>query len=117
MNDNEWKGKEKRSRRYMDDIKSEISEIKTDLKLLLNQVEANHESLRKSIDLTSNLVDRHEKTLYGNGNVGLTSKVNEFSKISDDLEKHTENDSRAYIGIYSVLAAILIGIGKLVFFK
>ena len=113
-----WQGKERRKVNIdLNGIKEDISNIRTDIELLIRQVENNHKSLRESSDRNLELLKKHDKTLYGNGDIGLTGKINDIKDLRSDLKDHSTNDRNAYIGIFTILISILLGIGKLVFIK
>jgi len=113
-----WNGKERRRQSGdMDQIKQDISDVRTDIRLLVNKVDANHESLRKTITKIEELTEKHNRTLYGNGTEGITTRVSRIGDLKADLKTHIDDDRKAYIAFATVLVTILIGIGKLVFFK
>lgn len=114
----QWDGHERRSRKTdMDQLKSELSEIRIDVRLLLNQVPANHESIRKTTAKIEEILDRHNKTIYGNGVEGITTRVSRIGDLKADLKTHVEEDRRVFLAFGTILVTILVGIGKLVFFK
>ena len=85
----------------LEQIHTNVSEIKTNLALLIN-----------AVDRINTLIDKHDKTLYGNGNVGLTAKyqeaLNAVSSIKDDFKDHTQRD-RWLFGIIITLLIFILG--------
>ena len=55
------------------------------------------------------LIEKHDKTLYGNGQEGLTTKIDHIKGIRDDLKEHSMVDHRLF--------TLLIGLMGLTVFK
>jgi hypothetical protein len=108
-NDDEYKGTDRRKNREssMQDIRENISEIRTDIALLINKVDANHASLRASTDSIQQLVYKHEKTIYGNGQQGLTTKIEEIKTVKEDLKNHSFYDRLMFGGMFTLLITIV----------
>ena len=103
--------------KYIDQIKQDISETRTDIAIIKNTIESNHQSLRKTISKIEELLEKHNKTLYGNGVEGITTRVSRIGDIKIDLKNHIDEDRKVYIAFGSMLVTIILGMGKLVFFK
>lgn len=111
-----WDGKERRSgstgldqlRKDMSDLKNEQIETRTDVRLLVNKVDANHESLRKTIARIEELIEKHNHTLYGNGSQGLTTRIKSLEDKKDDLRDHIISDRWAFGLILVVQTTILV---------
>jgi len=104
-----WEGGERRKQfADMDQIKKDLSDTRTDVAILINKVDANHESLRKTVIHIEELLEKHNKTLYGNGIEGLTSKVRRLEDKKNDLKDHTNADRWAFGLIITIQSAILL---------
>jgi len=90
----------------MDQIKQDLSDIRSDVRLLNNKVDANHESLRRSIIKIDELLEKHNKTLYGNGDEGITTKVKVLEHSKGELKDHVLSDR----WLHGTLVTIQIGI-------
>lgn len=104
-------------RNGMNDVKADLSEMSIQMALMISKSDSNHISLRSSIDQLLEKVERHDHTLYGNGNKGLTERVGAIEELKKELKEHKDIDRNAFIGIYGAMIGILFGIVKLVFFK
>ena len=58
------------------------------------------------------LVEKHNKTLYGNGQEGLTTKIDHIRGIRDDLKDHSIQDrwvqGSIFVGILGILVKLFI---------
>ena len=70
-----WDGTERRE--GMREITASLNEIKIQLARMEPSVA---------------LIEKHNKTLYGNGQEGLTTKVDHIKSIRDDLQSHSVVD-------------------------
>jgi len=112
-----WDGNERRKGGSgLEKIKDDIVDIHTKVVLLVNKVDANHESLRKTINSMEELLKKHNETIFGNGQPGLKTKVSSLESMKQDFKTHTDNDAKVFIAFGTLLVTILLGIGKLVFF-
>lgn len=84
----------------------------------LNQIEINQGVQGNKIDnlhakfnyISEELADKlkkHDETIYGNGHPGLTSKIKDIQKISEDLNKHSNNDLWGFGIMITLLISIL----------
>ena len=94
----------------MDDFNDKLSSMEIDVKLLLNTVEANHKAMRETADRLNVLIEKHNKTLYGNGNVGLTAKVNAIDDINKNMNHHFAQDKWLFT---TIIGLLLFSIGKM----
>lgn len=90
----------------MEDIRKDISDLITGTALLKNVVDTNHKAIIHSLDRLMTISEKHEKTLYGNGTVGLTAKVGEAMGVKKLLEDHTTVDK----WMFGILITMEIGI-------
>lgn len=72
----------------------EVSKALDEIKLQLARMEPSIE-----------LIERHNKTLYGNGQDGLTTKVDHIKGIRLDLQEHSKIDHWLFVLIISLLGA------------
>lgn len=94
----------------MEDMSNKIASMEIDIKLLINIVEANHKSMRETTDRLSALIEKHNKTLYGNGNPGLTTKIGAIDEIFKSMNSHFTSDKLLFT---TVIGLLLFTIGKL----
>ena len=94
---NNWDGSERR-----EGMKEVVNSL-NDIKLVLAE--------RKPV---LDLILKHEKTLYGNGQEGLTTKIDHIGSMRDEIRLHGQYDHRFFLVIITVLLAIL---GKLFIVK
>lgn len=101
-------------RKGMEEVKENLSNIKTDIALLINQVGANHKYLREAITSQEINIERHRKILDGNGSEGIISKLlridENIENYKKDLLSHIVTD-RWMIGIF--VTVIIFVVGKL----
>ena len=102
---------------YIEQIKQDVSETRTDIALIKNTIEANHNSFRKTADKVEELLEKHNKTLYGNGVEGITTRVSRIGDMKMDLKNHIDDDRKVFVAFGTILVTILLGMGKLIFFK
>lgn len=100
----------KERRKGMDEISNKISLMEIDVKILLNTVEANNKSMREALERLNVLVEKHNKTLYGNGTVGLTTKIGAVEDIEKSMNDHFVSDKWMFT---TVIGLLLFTIGKL----
>lgn len=73
----------------MEQMKRDISETRTDVALLVRTVDANHESLRKTITTMEDLIKNHNNSLYGiSGNNGHNTRLKILEEKKNDLKDH-----------------------------
>lgn len=110
---NTWKGEERRKAMLdFQSVKDDISNIRTDLSILINKVDNNHKGLRETIERNQALIDKIDKTIYGNGNDGLTTSnkriMDSVVTLEKNLDSHTIWD-RWIIGlIFAAQSGILL---------
>ena len=98
-------------RRYNDKL---ISDMHTDIAVIKNMLEANHKALRADIKRNAENIAKHDKTLYGNGDKGLTSIRDGFGSLVKSFKDHTIQD-RWIMGTQAASqVAIIVMLVKLV---
>ena len=84
----EWDGRERRE--GMKEVAKSLEEIKLQLA-----------EMKPSLYL----IEKHNKTLYGNGQEGLTTKVDHIKGIRSDLDAHGKRD----LWIQGLILAAILG--------
>lgn len=97
----------------LDNVELVLNEIKTEL-VRINQFIEN-ETRRHNEDYTrhQNSLEKHESTLYGNGNPGLTTRIGAIKDIKDEIKSHTNTDR----WMFGVITTLLLAIFGRVFIK
>ena len=111
MSTQHWNGPERRKDSLL--VENALGEIKTEL-VRINQF-IDNETRRRNEDYNrhQNSLEKHEGTLYGNGNPGLTTKIKAIESIEDDLKSHTNTDR----WMFGVITTLLLAIFGRVFIK
>lgn len=107
MKESNWDGGERRAHiGNMDQIKRDLSETRTDVALIKNTIDANHESLRKTVTKIEELLENHNNTLYGmNGNNGHNTRI----KVAEQaIENHSASDKVLFALMFAAQTAILV---------
>ena len=83
-----WDGSERREgmkevTRALEDIKLQLAEMKPSV----------------------SLIEKHNKTLYGNGQEGLTTKIDHIKGIRFDLAEHSKTDHWLFALMISLMGA------------
>ena len=104
--------------KYLDDISAKLSNLEIDVKILVNKLENLHTSVNKSQQQFQVEIEKHDKTLYGNGVVGLTSKVESAMQGWTGFKKNFDDHIVSDRWMFGVTVSLLVSIlGKLVFFN
>lgn len=101
----DWDRKERRADN-MERLKEDISEIKTNIAILMKTVESNHHSLKGSVQAHTMLLERHDNTLYGDQN-GVTVKISEVSQIRKEQQDHNIQDRWMFGTVITMLIFVL----------
>ena len=108
-------GKERRKVEIdLSQMKEDIAEIHESVALLINTVEANHKSIRQSVDRITGLAEKHNDTLYGNGSPGLTSKIQGIFQLGEAQKDHNTQDKWLFS---TVIGLLLFVLGKMLLTK
>lgn len=88
-------------------VDARLSEIDIKLAILINQTEANHKSIRESVQRNENEINKHDVTLFGNGHPGLTSKIERLKDLKDSMDSHILTDKWMFTTVIGLLIVIL----------
>ena len=103
----EWDGTEKRSGGQWN-IYERLSGIENQLSLLTQAMTNSVESRERHEEAIKAELEKHGGTIYGNGQEGLTSKVNAIKEIKDEIAGHATADRWMFGIIITMLGATVL---------
>jgi len=103
-----WDGTERRK-----DNQDALLRIELNLERLSGEMRSSHKAFRDFQLSTEELNKKVITTLYGNGQPGLTTKINAVENLGHDFKEHDKRDLRIQ---FSLLAGTLGILVKILFF-
>ena|SRR3990167_6051250 len=92
----------------------DYNDIIIGLERINQMMEVNHKSFREFQMEMRAVSHKVNSTLYGNGQVGITTKVSNMEQIGQDFKEHDKRDLRIQL---SLLVGTLGILAKLLFFN
>ncbi len=91
------------------DIISRLSKIEISIALLTQTIDSQREKLTQNIEQFGELTVKHEKTLYGNNNIGLLTKLDRLEVSNKTQLWHFRTLWVVILGIVGKIVADLFG--------
>ena len=99
------------------DLSKRLLDLDIAVNVLSTKVEQSHKDNHRWRDEVMALTTKHSTTLYGNGQPGLTTKIDSLKTLAEEFKDHSEND-RWFQRSAMLTGVTVIGfLIKLVFFK
>lgn len=106
-----WNGEERRKGNQ--DILSRLGDMELQIERISGEIRSSHKAFRDFEQETRELNKKIVTTVYGNGQPGLTTKVNAVENLGKDFKEHDRRDLGIQLTLLGGMAGILI---KILFF-
>jgi len=103
-----YKGPERRKMTELQEVMSSIDDLHVSIALVTQKLESSHKAFRDFEAETKRRTDSVFTTVYGNGQVGLTTKISTIEELGKNFKEHDKNDRFVQFSLLAGVLGILV---------